>query len=80
MTKREQVRYITNLIRKAKRIENNETVVLGLQDWRNSILNNTSMDPQYSRIVFDATIEMYDEFRRRKREEEDIDPRKLQGL
>lgn len=59
MTKREQCRYIREMILET----NDEKIKAGLRDWRNHILTGSEMDPRYAQIVFEATVTIYEKSR-----------------
>lgn len=62
-TKREVVRRITQMIKKA---EGNEK--LALIDWRNHLLRGTQLNPAYSKYLFNATMNMYEDEQKEKEE------------
>lgn len=66
-TKREVVRRITQMIKKS---EGNEK--LALIDWRNHLLRGTQLNPAYSKYLFNATMNMYEDQKEEENQNEHV--------
>lgn len=62
LTIRQRVADITKLIREERKQEvPDKFKIAGLRNWRESIMTGAPRDPKFARVIFNATMEMYEE-------------------